>query len=212
MAVVNNIDLGVDAYNPGPIAIYQNAPVEPWGLSRSGNESPGFIAIPQLAKFLAEHTNALAAWIIKVETDAHLIDPKEQLSYITKAGDFSVSQMAQLLGVSRPTIYSWRKGAVIQGENIEKINRLYQELEAKGSYELGQLSRLANFKLQSGSTVIQALQVFVHAGGSCSEVFSELEPLMQDWSERQGKANSLHGSDKLLLTKSHLQPSIKSIG
>lgn len=60
-------------------------------------------------------------------------DPLEKLIWISKRINYPISNLADLLGVSRPTIYSWLRGECRPRPNA--IKRMYRVLALLRPFE-----------------------------------------------------------------------------
>lgn len=67
-----------------------------------------------------------------------------QIEAIRRSLRLSVAQLAKLLGVTRPTIYSWQKGGAISEDNARRIREVAAALEPNLAFLEAQTGRLGS--------------------------------------------------------------------
>jgi len=184
----------------------------PWPQERSSSQSAGHMPVDQMFRFMSFYSNATSTFFLDLNLPESLIGPHDQLAYIKNRGCFRVSQLAQIIGVSRPSIYSWSKGeSTIQEENADKVNRLYQALSKLSDESSGQLSRLFGHRLSNDQTVGDALSGI--AAGRLDGVALEkmLDPYVVFWQESREKTERLDKNKEALLSGMKISETVRTV-
>jgi hypothetical protein len=106
----------------------------------------------------------------------------------------SVSELAQLFSVSRPTIYSWQDGNRISEENSARIRALADALEPHISLLGMQSGRITRRPIEGSSSVLQLLR----GGRDPRDVVGRLVDVLQrENAQRQRLARRLQGKTTL---------------
>jgi transcriptional regulator with XRE-family HTH domain len=114
--------------------------------------------------------------------DAELRTPAERLERIRQALGLTVTDLANLLGTSRPTVYAWLNGQEPRPEVHALLIRLERQSEAVAACELPRINKLVRRPLHSGSSLLERLQ----HGDPLEPALEELQRLAQR--EHSGRA------------------------
>lgn len=197
---------------PYPKGVIDRSYNDSWSSSSSNSLGLSYLPEACMVRLLSFHSSSIASLVSKIVKVKSLIGPHDQLAFIKTAGSFSVSQLSQILGVTRPSIYSWVKGSDIQEENIEKINRLYVFMKNGNKEILGQLSRLGNYRLSSGQSVVESLADIAANILEEETLLHEISPKVGEWQAQKSKSVKLATNPEALLSKARANTTIKSIG
>ena len=163
--------------------------------TRSGNTVAGFYDVDSFRRFAETHTNPETSiiWMWPSKESATPLTTLEQLSAIRDGGIDKISLLANILKVSRPTIYSWESGEVtIQLVNARKIDRLYGFVSQFTEDHKKYLSNLVNANLSPGITVLEGLSQMSSGQVDSEVMFEQISRLIQQWRE---KAEGLAAAD-----------------
>ena len=85
--------------------------------------------------------------------------PSDQLDLVRKALGLSITDLANLLGVTRPTIYAWIQGKQEpKPEMLDRIQELRVAAQAAEALALPRMNRLVRRPLASGPSLLLRLQ------------------------------------------------------
>jgi transcriptional regulator with XRE-family HTH domain len=85
--------------------------------------------------------------------------PSAQLNLVREALGLSITDLASLLGVTRPTIYAWIQGKQEpKPEMLARIQELYVVAQAAEALALPRMNRLVRRPLASGPSLLVRLQ------------------------------------------------------
>lgn len=82
----------------------------------------------------------------------------EQLAYTRSLLGVSITDLAELLDVARPTVYSWMQGTEPRDEHLERIQRLERQARDIEAYRLAGLGRLLKRPLSGGQTLLDLIK------------------------------------------------------
>lgn len=116
-----------------------------------------------------------------VEKETDLRTPSERLERIRQALGLTVTDLASLLGTSRPTVYAWLKGQEPRPAVHTQLIGLEQQAEVIAAYELPRINKLVRRPLRSGGSLLERL----HHGMPLAPALEELQALAQR--ERAGR-------------------------
>lgn len=113
-----------------------------------------------------------------------------ELETIKEALGLSVSELAQLFGVSRPTIYSWQEGKRVSEGNAKRIRDIASALAPRLALFDTQVGRIAHRAIDGRTTLLQKL-----AGGADAEqAIGKLADILQrEAMQRERLASRLRG-------------------
>lgn len=102
----------------------------------------------------------------------------------------SVSELAQLFGVTRPTIYSWQEGKRVSEGNAKRIRDIASALAPRLALFDTQVGRIAHRAIDGRTTLLQKL-----AGGADAEqAIGKLADILQrEAMQRERLASRLRG-------------------
>jgi|GEM_PF-1618371 len=98
-----------------------------------------------------------------------------ELRTIKDALRLSVSELAQLFGVQRPSIYSWQDGKPTKESNAKRLREIARALEPQLSLLDAQVGRIAHRAIDGRATLLQKLA----AGADAEPVISKLADILQ---------------------------------
>lgn len=124
------------------------------------------------------------------ERAAQAADLCVELKTIKDVLGLSVSELAQLFGVSRPTIYSWQEGNRVSEGHAKRIRNIARALEPRLSLFDAQVGRIAHRAIDGRTTLLQKL-----AGGADAEqAIGKLADILQrEAAQRERLASRLRG-------------------
>lgn len=111
----------------------------------------------------------------------------EELVSIKKYLGLTTTDIAKLIGVTRPTVYSWLKGKDPKPEHIAKINLLKEQADKVSSIELTGMNKLVRRPLKAGGSLID----LISRGEDIDAALEELKVLSQRESENRRKRKGL---------------------
>lgn len=119
---------------------------------------PGSGGLANVETLISRHHlfEASAAPVTLNYTEARTI--AEQIDYLRAVLGTSITDLAELLGVTRPTVYAWMKGADVRLDHVSRVDGLVliaQELELAG---IENLPKLFKRKLSSGVTLMELVR------------------------------------------------------
>ena len=113
-----------------------------------------------------------------------------ELNAIRSALRLSVAELAQLFGVSRPTIYNWQSGAAVAEQHAVRLRAIASALEPHLDLLTMQPARFAHRAIDGHSTLLQLLQQHQEP----SEAIGRLTSILQkEAAQRERLANRLQG-------------------
>jgi transcriptional regulator with XRE-family HTH domain len=83
--------------------------------------------------------------------------PAVQLQAIRSALRLSVSELAQLFAVSRPTIYNWQRGEAMKPSHAARVREITDALEPHLAVLDAQVGRVAQRAIEGRTSLLQAL-------------------------------------------------------
>lgn len=92
------------------------------------------------------------------EEAVELRTPAERLEWIRQALGLTVTDLARLLGASRPTVYAWLNGQEPRPDVQARLARLEQQAEGVAACELPRLNKLIRRPLRCGGSLLERLQ------------------------------------------------------
>lgn len=118
------------------------------------------------------------------------VDLSVELKAIKDVLRLSVSELAQLCGVTRPTIYSWQEGKRVSEGNAKRIRDIANALAPRLSLFDTQVGRIAHRAIDGRTTLLQKL-----AGGADAEqAIGKLADILQrEAVQRERLASRLRG-------------------
>lgn len=115
--------------------------------------------------------------------------PAEELQYIRQHLCLNMSDLALLLGVSRPTAYAWLDGDEPKEDNYHSIVRLSRIAEQFERLHLANLEKLLRRPVFDGRSLLDKLKA--------SEEIGDCIPVLQNLASKEASARSrLKGSGK----------------
>jgi hypothetical protein len=93
----------------------------------------------------------------ELEGSNHQKSPADQLRFIRDALAVTMSDLACLLKVSRPTVYSWLAGDEPREESYAEICRLMRVAKEVDSYQIQRLDRLIKRPMFEGMSLLDKL-------------------------------------------------------
>lgn len=82
----------------------------------------------------------------------------EQLSFVRTALGASITDLADLLDVSRPTLYSWMQGTEPRDEHLERLQKLTLQANNIDAFGIAGLGKLLKRPLQEGQTLLDLIK------------------------------------------------------
>lgn len=87
----------------------------------------------------------------------------------------SVAELAELFGVTRPTIYSWQSGKASNEAHAARARDLASAIETHGAFLAGQSGRIAHRAVQGRTTAFDLLRT----GGDAKAILATLARVLQ---------------------------------
>jgi transcriptional regulator with XRE-family HTH domain len=103
--------------------------------------------------------------------DKRVISLEPILNRIRSAFGLTMTELADVFGVARPTVYAWFAGTTPKSELQEKVWKLHHLAEKVESLDITRMSLMKKKPLCSGRTLLQTLA----SGAGLDEVFEELQ-------------------------------------
>lgn len=105
----------------------------------------------------------------------NVLSTAEQLDYLRDNLGLSITDLSELLGVARPTVYAWLKGADVRSEHTERLASLFQAGQALDSSDILSVSRLLRRPLSNGMTLLDLMK----SGQPLSPMIPELTAIAE---------------------------------
>lgn len=99
----------------------------------------------------------------------------EKVDHVRNVLGASITDLAELMEVSRPTVYAWMKGGEIRVEHVDRLDALVRAALELESAAIPNLPRLFKRKLSGGGT----LMGLVKAGQPFDHLLAELAALSE---------------------------------
>lgn len=113
-----------------------------------------------------------------------------ELKTIKDVLGLSVSELAQLFGVSRPTIYSWQEGNRVSEGHAKRIRDIARALEPRLSLFDAQVGRIAHRAIDGRVSLLQKLA----EGANAEQAIGKLADILQrEAAQRERLASRLRG-------------------
>lgn len=126
----------------------------------------------------------------RTERAAEPADLCVELKTIKDVLGLSVSELAQLFGVSRPTIYSWQEGKRISEGNAKRIRDIARALAPRLALLDAQVGRIAHRAIDGRMTLLQKLS----EGADAEQAIGKLADILQrEAVQRERLASRLRG-------------------
>lgn len=100
---------------------------------------------------------------------------EEQIAILRQVLGLSITDLAELLGVTRPTVYAWMKGGEMKEEHAHRLSELSSVAEEIESAGVEGLAKLAKRKLSAGVSLFE----LVKAGQPFSHLLHEIAALAE---------------------------------
>lgn len=124
------------------------------------------------------------------ERAAQAADLCVELKTIKDVLGLSVSELAQLFGVSRPTIYSWQEGKRVSEGNAKRIRDIASALAPRLALLDTQVGRIAHRAIDGRTTLLQMLA----QGADAEQAIGKLADILQrEAAQRERLASRLRG-------------------
>lgn len=94
----------------------------------------------------------------------------EQLAYVRSVLGVSITDLAELLEVARPTVYAWMQGTEPRDEHLERIQRLERQARDIEAYGMAGLGRLLKRPLSGGQTLLGLIMSDQPVDGAMAEL------------------------------------------
>lgn len=91
----------------------------------------------------------------------------------------SVSMLAEIIGVTRPTIYSWQEGTDPQADKQNRIELIFDLLSTVDAQRISLLSKVWNRKIDDNLSLFQILTSPSPIAADFKNAFVAAEPLFQ---------------------------------
>lgn len=143
---------GAVAFAPMAVALSDGAAI---AVMPTGHVGSGGVSSPLVV--LASHRWSDSVGNVSVNLDAPM-SADEQLAYVRAVLGVSITDLAELLNVARPTVYSWMQGTEPRGEHLERLQRLERQARDIEAYGLGGLGKLLKRPLQGGATLLELMK------------------------------------------------------
>jgi transcriptional regulator with XRE-family HTH domain len=89
---------------------------------------------------------------------AERVSTDQQLAYVRDVLAISITDLAELLGVARPTIYAWMQGAAVpRDEHLLRLQQVEQQAREVEAFGLLMEAKLLKRPLRDGTTLLQRL-------------------------------------------------------
>jgi transcriptional regulator with XRE-family HTH domain len=124
------------------------------------------------------------------ERAAQSADLSVELKTIKDALRLSVSELAQLFGVSRPTIYSWQQAKRVREGYAKRIRDIARALAPRLDLLDAQVGRIAHRAIDGRMTLLQKLS----EGADAEQATGKLADILQrEAAQRERLASRLRG-------------------
>ena len=124
------------------------------------------------------------------------------------ANGLSVSMLAEIIGVTRPTIYSWQEGTEPQADKQSRIELIFSFLSSVETQRLSFVSKVWNRKIDDNLSLFQILTSQSPKVDDFKKAFVAAEPLFQKLIAR-GKTQRKSVSEMVNETLSAENPILK---
>lgn len=165
-----------------------------------------FLAIPMVAGAYAGTGGAITSetythknqWVYDSSINAkseHAIEVEtvsEQLQRIQSTFGLTITDMAFLFDVSRPTVYAWIEGQEPKQEFFARIQRLNDKAIIASAYELPRMNKLVRRSLRDGYTLLQKIK----DGESIQSSLDELQAIASAEARRRQERKGLQAAKR----------------
>ena len=130
------------------------------------------------------------------------VTPNEQLAYVRRTLGISMTDLAEVLDVTRPTIYAWLQGAEPRAEYLDRLIRLVRMASEIDAFGLDELGKLLKRPLQDGRTVL----ALIKDGQPIASAMKELEVVARR--EHRQRASLKGGKNNLAAADAPMEQSM----
>jgi|SRR5690554_4386645 len=147
----------------------------------SSTVGSGGVATPETV--LARHQWSDSSGYVSLRV-ATSLTPAQQLDFVREVLSISITDLADLLDVARPTVYAWMQGtATPRDEHLARLNQVEQQAHIVEAFGLLNTAKLLKRPLRDGTSLLQRLKQQLPLDSALSEL-AELNRL-----ERQQRVN-----------------------
>lgn len=119
----------------------------------------------------------------------------QQVAYMRSVLGVSITDLAELLDVARPTVYAWMQGAEPRGEHLDRLKRLERQAREVEAYGLAGLGKLLKRPLNTGYTLLDAIKNDQPLGAALAELATVARMEEQQRMSRKGSRLSIAAAD-----------------
>lgn len=113
-----------------------------------------------------------------------------ELQFIRDTLRLSAADLAELLGVTRPRIFSWQNGTAVSTENARRLQEIVQALDLHKDIITSEGGRVAYRAVEGRTTLLQMLA----KGANAQDAISRLaDILVREAAQRESLARRLQG-------------------
>ena len=123
------------------------------------------------------------------EPKINVRSPSENISRIRSVFKSSVTDLANLFGVSRQAIYDWQSEKSVAADNAEKLRQLSSAVDIISAEDLTNPANAVRRKISGGKTLFE----IVKDGGSAEEAALSLVKMLRRESEQRSRLNARLG-------------------
>ncbi len=115
-----------------------------------------------------------------------------QLASIRRVLGASITDLAELFGVTRPTVYAWMQGAEPRGEHFERLQKIVCQMREVEAFGIAEVGKLLKRPLQDGSTLLELIKKDQPLGVALRE--------LSDVAQAEDKQRSMSKGGKVAVT------------
>ncbi|MEH6652247.1 MAG: helix-turn-helix domain-containing protein [Motiliproteus sp.] len=167
-------------------------------LSLTGTGTGIHAALPDLLDNPAtSNLRIIADNVFQLPESADVVSPAPELvSSIQSYLGLNVSQLAEIVGVSRPTIYSWKKGKEEPNEaNVARLMHLKNLIEEVSPDYAPLLGKFLKRALPSGINMAEVLSDPSSDKASFNQAYEMLIPVLENAMRRKESSRQLASGD-----------------
>ena len=123
-----------------------------------------------------------------------MLSPQQRLQALKAALELTITDMAELFDVTRPSIYAWLKGQEPRPDNLSRLGEFEDAADRVITLGIPRISKLLKRPLRSGRSFFSLMKM----GGALDAALRELADAARS---EQAQRNSLKGRHDLLSSR-----------
>lgn len=144
-----------------------------------------------------EPSSSGSAYVVVILTQLESqgdFNPVEQIKFLKDELGFNISEIAEILLATRPSIYNWLNGDKPMLKHQERLDEVYNLLNEWKKTSLGPIAYLSRRKLNNNSSLFSLLCSDAINYGEIKEYLSAIESQIKEAEHRKVKRKSIQGA------------------